>query len=258
MVGASEWLAEQHAADQRRFTHGLVGSFVVHVLALAVFAFSPTPDAMPLTGVLKVDLVTSVPAPPAAKPAAGPAPKPAPVPPAPAPVAPPKPAPKEVVLPKEAPRAIPKKPVPRPAKRREPVRYEDALSQLRQELGESTPTAPPAEDVTDQALEATTAPAASSSQGAVDKELAAWVLATQRHVRQRYITPPEFLNRSLATGIEVRLTSGGALVGAPRVVQPSGDPFFDDNAVRAVLSAAPLPPPPSAGTWTFLFTSEER
>jgi outer membrane biosynthesis protein TonB len=255
MVGASEWLAEQHAADERRFTHGLVGSFVVHVLVLAVLAFSPSPSPMPLTDVLNVDLVAAVPAAPAAKAPPRAAPKPAP--PAPAAVAPPKPTPKEVVLPKEAPRAVPKKPVARPARRPEPVQYDDALSQLRQELGESTPAAPPTEDVSDEALEATTAPAA-SSRGTVDKELAAWVLATKRHVRRRYITPPEFLNRSLATGIEVRLTSNGALVGPPRVVRPSGDPFFDDNAVRAVLASAPLPAPPSAGTWTFVFTSEEK
>lgn len=255
---ATRWLAEQHAADQRRFLHLLAGSFVAHVLFAFLLAFSPSRDPGPLPTVLSVDLV-AMPA-PGAKPAARPAlapPKPVPVAKPPAP--PPKPIPKQVVLPKEAPSAVPRKQVAPPVpKRAEPVDYDDALSQLRDELGEATPSeAAPSEDISDAELEATTAPAQSGG-GVVDREIAAWVLATQRHVRSRYITPPEFLNRALATGIEVRLTSAGGLLGAPRVVRPSGDPYFDENAVRAVLTSAPLPAPPRAGSYTFVFTSEER
>lgn len=246
MVRASGWLAEQHAAEQRRFLHLLAGSFVAHALLAGILSIAPTPDAPLLPAVLRVDLVASLPA-------AAPAPKPAPVAkPAPAPA----PVPKQVVLPKQAPRAVPKKvapAVPRP----KPVDYEDALSQLRNELGETAPE--PRESQPDAEPTAEAAPAPAPSAGlALDRDVAAWVIATKRHVRSRYITPPEFLNRSLSAGLEVLLTSGGELVGAPRVVRPSGDPFFDDNAVRAVMTSAPLPAPPRAGSFTFVFTSEER
>lgn len=261
---ANTWLAEQHAEDARRFQHLLIGSFVAHVLGLALLAIAPSSDPSPLPAVLRVDLVAGLPA--AAPRAASrpPPPKPAPQPAAiPPPQAPPKPLPKQVVLPKEAPKAVPKKRVPPPPLARpEPVEYEDAMAQLRNELGEKTPApaeadAPPGEDVSDADLMATTAPAASDGAGAkLDEEIARWVIATQRHVRNRWITPPEFLNRDLVTVVEVQLTSGGEVVGTPRVKRASGDPFFDDNAVRAVMVASPLPAPPSSGTWTFSFTEE--
>ena len=255
---ANEWLAEQHAEDQRRFQQLLIGSFVVHLAIFALLAFTPSPDPTPLPAVLRVDLVAGVPAPRAAAPPqkAAPAPQAQPV-----PVAPPQP--KQVVLPKEAPKAVPKKRVaPPPPKRPEPVEYEDAMAQLRNELGEKSPaaapqSADPGEDVSDADLMATTAPATDAGGGAkLDEEIARWVLATQRHVRNRWITPPEFRNRNLATVVEVELTSTGEVVGTPRVRRPSGDPFYDDNAIRAVMKASPLPAPPSSGAWTFSFREE--
>ncbi len=263
---ANEWLAEQHADDQRRFQQLLIGSFAAHVLGFAVLAFTPSPDPTPLPEVLRVDLIASLPAPRAAAPAPRPAapkasipqlaPKAEPLPPAP-------PLPKQVVLPKEAPKAVPNKRVVPPApKRPEPVEYDDAMAQLRNELGEQTPAAavPDAgasEDVSDADLMATTAPAADAKGGSqLDEEIARWVLKTRRHVRNGWKTPPEFLNRNLTTVVEVELTSTGDVVGTPRVRRPSGDPFYDDNAVRAVMFATPLPPPPSSGAWTFSFTEE--
>ena len=245
MLRASGWLAEQHAVDQRRFLNLLAGSFVAHTVFLGIMSIAPVPDAPLLPEVLRVDLVGSLPAA-----APKPLPKAAPAP-------PPKPVPKQVVLPKRAPQAVPNKAVPRkvapPPKRVEPIDYEDAISQLRKELGETAP--PPVEP----RAEVPPSPAPSLSTGAVlDRNVAAWVIATKRHVRSRYITPPEFLNRSLSTGLEVLLTSGGELVGTPTVVRASGDPFFDDNAVRALMTSAPLPAPPRAGSYVFLFTSEER
>ncbi len=249
MMLAGEWLAEQHAVDQRRFLNLLAGSFVAHAVFVGILSIAPTPDALPLPEVLRVDLVASLPLP-------APAPKPLPKA---VPAPPPKPVPKQVVLPKQAPRAIPKKPVPSklapPPRPVEPINYEDALSQLRNELGETTP--PPVEPQPEAATQAEAASAASTG-AAIDRDVAAWVIATKRHVRSRYITPPEFLNRSLSTGLEVLLTSGGELVGMPTVIRPSGDLFFDDNAVRAVMTSAPLPAPPRAGAYTFLFTSEAR
>ena len=133
------------------------------------------------------------------------------------------------------------------------------MAQLRNELGEQTPApSRPAEEVSDADLLATTQPGATSGGGGstLDKDTARWVIATQRHVRGRWITPPEFLNRDLATVVEVELGPGGEVLGTPRVVRPSGDPFFDDNAVRAVMASTPLPAPPKAGTWTFSFSED--
>lgn len=244
MLQASDWLAQQSAADHRRFLNLLAGSLLVHALLLGLFAFTPAADAPLLPDVLTVNLVSLPASRPVPKVAPAPAPKPLPV-------------PKQVVLPKQAPRAVPKKRVAPSPVRPEPIEYDDALSQLRQELGESEPPPSPVEDVSDEALQATTAPA-EPRRGTVDPDLEAWVLATKRHVRSRYITPAEFLNRRLATGVEVALSAGGQLVRKPRVVRSSGDPFFDDNAIRTVRMSDPLPAPPRSGTYTFVFTSEER
>ena len=239
---ASAWLSEVHAADHRRFLNLLFGSFAAHALFVGLLALSPTPPRALLPDVLRVDLVAALPAPARApKPRAKAAPAP-----------PPKPVFKQVVLPKQAPRAVPRKPAPAP-QQAESLDYEDALSQLRDDLGEKTPVRVEAQPQGERS-----APAASEPGVSIDRDIVAWVIETQRHVRSRYITPPEFLNRSLATGLEVLLTSGGELVGMPTVVGPSGDPFFDDNALRAVMMSAPLPPPPRPGSYTFVFTSEGR
>ena len=253
MFRATGWMAEQHAADQRRFTNLLIGSAFAHVLFVALMAIAPLPDAPSLPEVLTVDLVAAPPAPaPRAAPKAAPKPVPAP-----APKAPPKPVPKEIVLPKQAPKAIPKKkrvvaPPPRP----EPIEYEDALSQLRNELGEMAPE--PVVQETEAVEETAAGPSPEEiQQGIRDKELAEWVVATTRRVKSRYIMPPEFRNRGLTTGVEVVLTSTGEIVGTPRVVVPSGDPFFDDNTVRALMMSAPLPAPPfGAGSLIFNFRPE--
>jgi outer membrane biosynthesis protein TonB len=254
MMSARRGWSEQRAVDQGRFLNLLVGSFVVHAACLGILAVMPSPDAPLRSEVLRVDLVARLPAPAAppkrvakAPPAAAPVPPPKPL-----PKALPKPAPKQIVLPKRAPKAVASKRPPAP-RRVAPIEYEDALSQLRNELGES-----PASRVEPEPVGEPVATAIAPTGAVVDRELLAWVLATQRHVRSRYITPPEFLNRSLATDLEVLLTRGGELVGLPRVVGPSGDPFFDDNAMRAVMTSAPLPAPPDAGFYTFVFTSEER
>jgi TonB family protein len=259
-VVANEWLDAQHADDQRQFQRLLVASFAVHAMAFAIAAFAPSPDPPPLPQVLRVDLVAGLPAPRAAAPA--PAAKKAPAP-APAP-APPKalPQPKQVVLPKEAPKAVPpvKKKVAPPPRPKE-VDYEDAMAQLRNEMGESVPDPRVVEDVSDADLLATTRGATSDAAtgtggSTLDKDTARWVLETQRHVRDRWITPPEFLNRSLTTVVEVELTALGDVVGKPGVRRSSGDPFFDDNAVRAVMKSSPLPAPPRSGKWTFSFSEE--
>jgi outer membrane biosynthesis protein TonB len=236
MTTAGEWLAAHQAADQRRFLNLLVGSVVAHVAIVLFFGVMPAPSRPAQPEVLRVDLV-ALPAPKA---------RGRPRPPAP-------PAPKQVVLPKEAPAALPRKrEVPRP----EPVEYEDALSQLREELGESAPE--PVAPLESSSAAADSAPQAAVPGTVVDAEAAAWQRAVSRHLRGCWITPPEFLNRGLVTELQVRLTTTGGLVGAPRVTRASGDPYFDDNTVRAVVSCAPLPPPPEPGISRFAFRSEER
>ena len=47
------------------------------------------------------------------------------------------------------------------------------------------------------------------------------------------------------------------VLGEPVVRASSGDPHFDDNAVRAVIQASPLPAPPSSGDWPILFNPNE-
>jgi outer membrane biosynthesis protein TonB len=249
MIGAGGWLAEQQAVQQRRFLHLLAGSVVAHVVFAALLALIPSSSLPLYPDVLRVDLV-AFPSPPGSKPAP---------PPRPVRKAPPKA--RQIVLPKQAPNAIPRKLAPpAPPKRPEPVDYEDALAQLREELGEAVPPPPAPSAPESTAGEATPQGSAPSGQavGIVDPEVAAWHRSVSRHLRGCWITPPEFLNRGLVTGVQVALTSGGTLVGSPRVTNPSGDPYFDDNAVRAVLSCAPLPPPPQPGVSRFAFTSEER
>jgi len=90
----------------------------------------------------------------------------------------------------------------------------------------------------------------------VSPELAKWNLETQRRIQSRWVTPPNFRNRGLATSLELRLSAAGDVIGKPKVVRSSGDPFFDDNAVRAVMTAAPLPAPPKPGRRVFLFNAE--
>jgi len=243
MTGAGEWLAEQQAADQRRFVNMLAGSVVVHVVFAALLGVVPAPARAPQPEVLRVDLV-ALPVP--SKPNAGTSAR-----------RPPPPAPRQTVLPKQAPRAVPKKRVPPPPpKRREPIDYEDALTQLRNELGESVP--PPVTPLAAEPTAAEPVPQNAAPRGVIDEEAAAWQRAVRLHLRGCWITPPEFLNRRLVTGVQVTLTATGELVGAPRVTRASGDPYFDDNTVRAVLNCAPLPPPPEPGISRFAFTSEQR
>ena len=239
MTGAGEWLAAQQAADQRRFLNLLAGSIAAHVGFVALMGVMPAPSRSVLPEVLRVDLVV-LPAPPKAGAARARPPAP--------------PVPKKILLPKQAPSAVPRKRAEPPPP--EAVDYEDALSQLRNELGESLPE--PVVPLESNATAADTVPQAAAPGTVVDAETVAWQRAVSRHLRGCWITPPEFLNRRLVTELQVILTSTGELVGAPRVTRASGDPYFDDNTLRAVVSFAPLPPPPEPGSSRFAFTSEER
>lgn len=218
-------------------------SLAMHLTLVAVMLWVDVPPPAPLGPVVTVDLLASL---PSAAPASRPAPAPAA-----------RPRPKKVLLPKEAaplstkPKPVAPSPEPRPQPRPEELEYEDALATLRQEMGEVTSPSAPAEPTAD------ASPAAGRA-SPLSAELQQWVIATRRHVRQSFVTPPEFRGQGLVAELEVRLTATGEVLGTPRVVRSSGNPFWDDNAVRALRRASPLPAPPEAGRWPFSFRSEDR
>ncbi|MCA9510351.1 MAG: TonB family protein, partial [Myxococcales bacterium] len=148
------------------------------------------------------------------------------------------------------------KPAPAPPVRRERPKelgYEDALAALRAEAGEASPS----EDAAEEALDApATATGGPSGPGRVDPELAAWQLAVKRHIQKSWVVPTEFRGSGLRALLRVTVLGDGTVIGAPTVQRSSGDPRYDDNAVRAVGQASPLPPPPSAGDKTIWFSEE--
>jgi colicin import membrane protein len=235
-------------------------SVVAHLFFFSFFYnASLDPSIMPYD-VLTVDLVASVPMPAAPKPATRIEPqpetksaaKPAP--------APPPPAPKLKILPKTAPPATARsaRPEPEPVRRRprpEEMSYDDALAQLRNQLGESAPVETPPE-VTRAEPQATASDRPTEGIR-VSPEVAAWILAVKRHVRSVWITPPEFRDARLATALDVDVSATGDVIGEPEVVRSSGNHFYDDNAVRAILKSSPLPAPPSAGRKRIIFTPQE-
>jgi TonB family protein len=57
--------------------------------------------------------------------------------------------------------------------------------------------------------------------------------------------------------VVVELDASGAVVSEPRITRRSGNPWYDEGVVRAIQKASPLPPPPSAGEWDFVFLPED-
>ena len=267
LLNPQETVPWQHRlADRRRqrFQRAVILSAIFHLVIIAALAVTPDPPPIKMPSAITVDLVAALPAPPSisrSKPAApspkAPAPPPkakvkllpkrAPDPAPPAPVAKPKPKPSPKSPPKPAP-VLRRKPRP------EEMSYEDALAQLRDDVGEAAPDAPtPAKP----APQASPAAKGSVSGVVIDPELAAWNLAVMRHVRSVWITPTEFRDRAWAAQLEINLAPDGRVLGSPRLVHSSGNPYFDDNAVRAIMRASPLPPPPQPGARSLIFTSEE-
>jgi TonB family protein len=171
-------------------------------------------------------------------------------------VAPPKPVPKKVVLPEKpaTPKPEPKRveeKVPPPEPERVEQDYSDVLAQLRSDAGESAePPAPPT-------AAAPAAPAAAGTGSGVGRpvspEVAAWVKKAKIHVRRAWVLPPAFRTQALEAHVLVDLDTGGNVIGVPEVVRRSGNPWFDEGVVRAIQKASPLPPPPAADEWAFVF-----
>lgn len=286
---------EFDADDRRSFRRVLLVSAAVHAVLLLLLALGPSFSTAPaLPQAITVDLLAAPGPPPAARaapkaekarapePAAKVPPPPVakaePVPPPPAakpePVPPPPPPPKAAkLLPKEAVKApeaakpappppkpapaaekakpAPARPAPPPAKQ---ANIDDVLAQLRADAGEAAPV--PVQQAAVEPLDiAGTGGGGGSVQ--VSPEVMAWLKSARIHVRRSWVLAPGFRLEPLASQVRVNLDASGNVVGEPVIVKRSGNPWYDESVLRAIQKASPLPPPPRAGEWDFLFQPEE-
>jgi TonB family protein len=228
-------------ARRREFRRLLGVSGVAHLLLLLAFTFSPRPGGTALPAVVRVDLVAAAPA--RARPAA----------------AKPKPRPRKTVLPAQPTRAPKPEPKPKPVSKPEPVAkpepaaepqvdYDDFLEKLREEAGE-------AEEPVEMASAASARPG--TGRGVpVTPEVMAWMRSAKVHVTRAWVLAPGFRTQPLSAEIRVRLSASGVVLGT-RVVRRSGNPWYDESVERAIKKASPLPPPPEADEWLFVFRPED-
>lgn len=235
-------------SEFRRF---LAASGALHLLAFAALVLSPDLPSVAPPAVVAVRLVS----PPGAEARPTPAPvrpKPKPKPPKPAPVVlpsePTTPRPQAKPAPKPAPKPKPK-PEPPPEAPPQEEEYTDVLDQLRSELGEE---APPQQEQPSQVAAVT----GSVDGVAVSAEMAAWIKRVRVHVKRSWVVPQAFEMLSLVAEISVELDAAGNVVGDPDIVRSSRNPWYDENVVRSIRKASPLPAPPQAGRWTFDFYSD--
>jgi TonB family protein len=88
---------------------------------------------------------------------------------------------------------------------------------------------------------------------AISPEAAAWLKRAKIHVRKNWVVPPGFRTQALEAHVEVDLDASGGVRGTPRVSRRSGNPWYDEGVIRAIQKSSPLPPPPKAGKWNFVF-----
>ncbi len=224
-------------------------SAAVHLFGLGLAVSQPAPRVGALPQVISVSLVPD-PGKPAEKVRASP-PKPKPR------------KPKKTVLP-----AKPRDPLPsseaakKPERRKEvfldpaPVEeksLEDLLADFRQERGEQESPAPPPAP-----LRTAVAPTAGAATGVqISPEVADWMRRAKLHVKRAWVVQPGFRMQSLTTHVTVRLDAMGNVVGEPEITRRSGNPWYDDRVKLAFAKASPLPPPPEADDWPFIFPSED-
>lgn len=255
MTGVGEGAQQLRRKEFRRFV-GWSAAAHLCMLGLAVVSPSMRSD-LAASDVIAVEIV-SLPAP--ARSAAPPPPsKPTPSPPA-EQQPPPPPKPKQVVLPKN-PEREPQKPKPaaqpkpqEAAPQPEPEKeLDDLLAEFRKEAGESEPAPAPAPQAS------AVAPSGVASAGTVQvsPEVLAWMRKAKVHVRSAWVVPPGFRREALETRVVVELDASGAVIGEPRITQRSGNPWYDEGVVRGIEKSSPLPPPPRAGEWDFVFLPED-
>ena len=251
-MGTQEIAIQLGGLRRRELRRLFAISFAAHLALVAAFLISPQSRISVPRGVVSVELVY---APAAARPAApAPVAKPAPRKP------PPPPKPKKVVLPAEPttpkiepkvakPEVVEKPPLVQPAP---DVEYEDVLAQLRAESGEDAPP-------TEIAKVAPTAigPPGSPNGVAISPEVAAWLKRAKIHVRKNWVVPPGFRTQALEAHVEVDLDASGGVRGTPRLSRRSGNPWYDEGVIRAIQKSSPLPAPPEAGKWNFVFLPED-
>jgi outer membrane biosynthesis protein TonB len=289
------WHDEQDQEERRRVRKAMYVSLGVHVVVFAALVISPPATFAPMPQSISVELIAgpeaSAPAqprpaarkkaspPPAPEPAVEEAaPEPPPEPPPPMPKAPvqvlpenaPKPEKKVEQVPEEKkPKEVAKaEPKPKPAKpatkaTEKSLSLDDAMKSLEEELGEDETTdllaPPPSRPSNRPVAESGGGGAAESRAGtSLNPEDAAWGLATRRKIQGNLVTPSNFRGRGLVTVMALEITSTGELKGEPEVFRTSGDPYFDDFAVLAVVKSNPLPPPPRPGRLILIFPSEEN
>lgn len=239
---------ELEGLRRREWRQVLGLSVLLHIAVGLVFVWSPKLSRSPsaLAGAVMVELVAAA---PGAAPAARPAPR----------RAPPK---KTVVLPKEPkavakprPKAKPRAPKARPAPKAAPQKsLDEVMRELKRKEG-------PADRVGTQPKQVARAAAVTGSAGSgtarVDAATASWLRRARIHVRRGWVLAPGFRTQELEAHVRVRLDRQGNVVGDPRIIQRSGNPWYDDSVLRAIEKSSPLPPPPEAGEWPFVFRPED-
>ncbi len=280
------WQAEHQLDHRRCLRNGLLVSFAVHGLFLALLVISPSRTPPPFPDVIMVDLILApmaaapaqkaVPKPqakpaPAPKPAAKPVPETAPQAPPKAAPEPPPPAPPPIAkkalvqpLPENAPTQIrkvePKKRVdPRTRPPEKELSYEEAMAALGAKPKPGPESVDDAE-LFDSVMKVESGESSASPRKAsgivVSREMMAWATKTTRLIQNNWKGTSVYKGQGLMATIELNLSAQGDVLGTPRVVRSSGDPYFDDNAVRALMMVSPLPQPPHAGLIGFVFSPD--
>jgi TonB family protein len=278
------------AADAGRLRLGryLGYSALGHVLLLVFLLWSPGPEITLPKGVVMVDLGAELPGPaplpskpkPAVRKAEA---KPKAVAKPPPPPPPPPKKTKATVLPKEAQKA-PEKQKPeakKPAPQRKELKpeevpkqkeqsyedvleelreddkpsYEDALEDLRKEAPDDAP--PKSAGETSESSKGSSLPFGTPDGKPLSPEVAAWMRKVKVHVARVWRAPSQFSNDRLVTFFEVELDAMGNIVGSATLLRGSGNPWYDEEAQRALKRATPLPKPPRPGTYPIVFDSEE-
>jgi hypothetical protein len=246
---------------RREFRRMVAVSLVVHAGALGVAVSSPAPRAVAPPQVIAVELVSDP---------GRPAPRARPSPPKPRapkpektllPAKPRAPKPEKTLLPAKPRGPSPPKPERRkevfldPAPKQEKS-LEDLLADFREEEGEPSPApAPtPAQQPTQTAA---LAPSGALGGQRVAPEVADWMRRAKLHVKRAWVVPPGFRTQPLTTRVVLTLDAAGNVVGEPEIVSRSGNPWYDEGVVRGIAKASPLPPPPEAGDWDFVFVPED-
>jgi outer membrane biosynthesis protein TonB len=252
----------EQVLDERRreFRRMVAWSAGAHLALLGLAMFSPSWSSdLPPTDVISVDLVSLAPA--RALPPPAPAAKPKPVEAEKPPPPPEPPKPDKTVIPTHPEREPDKpKPKPKPEVPPEPQpdkSLDDLLADFRKEAGETEPAPTPAPETPPETAVAPTGVPSSGAGIQVSPEVMAWIRKAKAHVRGVWVVPPGFRMEALETRVVVELDASGAVIGEPRITKKSGNPWYDEGVVRGIQKASPLPPPPRAGEWDFVFLPED-